>query len=307
VTRRYGSASKARSAIRGRGSSNSPLTRVKPDETLKVRYLQEPEDWEEAYYHYIDNVFIWCSRKKSCEGCSGGIKASKVVLANALDVKQNKVIIIQMPTTLADSVLRRYEKFGDTVMDRDYDLVREGSGQNDTRYSADYDPPKKRDLLRYETYDIAAMILAELGEDAEESEPEDEAPRSSKSSNNSSRRTSLHADEDEDEDEEEEEDDFEEEEEEDELADLDRSELKSRIKSLDPDYVVKKSFTDDDLRDTLRDLIADSDEDEDEEEEDEPEPPKKSASKKPVPKQTRRDDEDEFRPANKKPVLRRPR
>lgn len=64
----------------------------------------------------------------------------------------------------------------------------------------------------------------------------------------------------------------------DELAALDRSALKARIKELKPDFVVKKSMTDDDLRDTLTDLIADSSPAEDDEE-DEDEPEAKPAAK----------------------------
>ena len=46
---------------------------------------------------------------------------------------------------------------------------------------------------------------------------------------------------------------------------LDRTELKKRIKALKPDFVFKKSHTDDDLRDTLTDLVGDSGSDDDDE------------------------------------------
>lgn len=214
VTRRYGSAKKARAALKGRGGSGS-LRKLKADETLKVRFLQQPEDWEEAYYHYIDNQFSWCNRKKSCDGCTMGLKPSKVALANVLDVQEGKVVIMQMPASLADQVLKRYEKFGETVMDRDYELSREGSGKNDTRYSADYDPPRKRDLSKYEVHDIGAAILSEMGEE-EDDDIEDEEPRSSRTSSGKSRsasRSRRRDDDDEDEDFEEEDEEDEEEEE----------------------------------------------------------------------------------------------
>jgi hypothetical protein len=308
VSQRFGSARKARAAVRSGGGANGPIRRLKDGDKLVIRYLQNPDDWEMARYHYLDGTFVWCSQTKNCDGCAGGNKASRVILANALDIKENKVIIIQMSPTLADTMMRYFDKFDETLMDRDYELSREGSGQTDTRYFAFPEGGrKKRDLSDRELYDISAMIYADMGEEPPQDD-EDEEPRSSKNSSrsDSSRKPSRHADEDdeyEDDDEEEEFEDDEEEDEEEDFSDLDRSELKSRIKEIDSDFVVKKSFTDDFLRETLIGLVSGDGVEDDEEEEDEPEPPKK-----PVPKQKRRDDEDEYRPAKKKsPVLRRPR
>lgn len=179
LTKRYGSAKNARRSVKG-GGGNGVLRRLKADEVLKVRFLQEPEDWEEGYYHYLNGKFQWCNRTRKCDGCRSQDRARKIVLANAVDLEKGQVVIMQMPPTLADQVLKRYDKW-ETVMDRDYELSREGSGQNDTRYSVDYDPPKKRNLDRYELHDIAENILAEIGDD-DEDEDDDEEPRSTKGS-----------------------------------------------------------------------------------------------------------------------------
>jgi len=157
------------------GGGSGVLRRIKADETVKVRFLQEPEDWEEAYYHWIGDKFVWCNRSRNCMGCKAGDRAKKTVLANAVELAAGKVVIMQMPPSLADQVLKRHEKY-ETVMDRDYDLSREGSGLSDTRYSVDYDMPKKRNLDRYDLHDIPEQILAELGDDEEE----EDAPRSTK-------------------------------------------------------------------------------------------------------------------------------
>lgn len=302
VTKRYGSAAKARAAVKG-GGSNNALRRLKAEETVKVRFLQEPEDWHEAWYHYVDDKFSWCSQARSCPGCSVGNRARKIVLANAVimhsdrDGEAGKVVVMQMPTTLADQVLKRHERF-ETVLDRDYDLSREGTTKNDTKYSVDYDEKKRRDLSRWEDkiHDITAIVSSDISQNSSSDDSgedeDDEEPRSTKKSS----RRSSHEDEDyEDEDE----DDEDDEDAEDEFADLDRTELKREIKKLDPDYVVRKSQSDDDLREVLRELSEGSeDEDEDEDEE---EPPRRSSKK------SKYSGLDEFKkPAAKKAVAKKP-
>lgn len=270
VTKRYGSVKRARAAMKG-GSGSGAIFRLKADETLKVRFLQEPDDWHEAYHHYIDQKFYWCSRR-NCEHCDGGNRPRKAALANVVimasprDGDVGRVVVMQMPPSLADQVLKRHEKFG-TILDRDYDLSREGSGLNDTKYSVDYDDRKRRDLSRWDDkiHDITAIVSADLvSSGGGTSGDDDEEPRSTKKSS----RRSSHEDEDEDDYEDDEDEDSEEDE--DEFAELDRSELKREIKKLDPDFVAKKSQSDEDLREILRDLASSEDsEEEDDEEEDE--------------------------------------
>lgn len=303
MTKRYGSASKARAAVKGGGGGSDILRRIKGDETLKVRFLQQPEDWHEAYYHFVADKFQWCTQKKSCSACTDGISRSKVALANALLVKENKVVIVQMTTSLANEVLKRFNKFGETVMDRDYDLVREGTTKNDTRYSADYDPPKKRDLTRYTLHDIEEVVFGDHGGD-DEDEPEDEVPRSTKRRNvkTSPRSRDDDYEDEEEEDYDEDEEDEDEEEAEDQYADLTRAELKSEIKKYDPEFVAKKSQTDEDILDILRELVAEYGHPDEDDEEDEPEDEVPSGYKKrPAAKSrnTKYDGLDEFRPKKK--------
>ena len=87
----------------------------------------------------------------------------------------------------------------------------------------------------------------------------------------------------------------------DELEDLDRSELKKLIKEKGLDITVKKSMSDDDLRDAIREKLKeaedDSDEDEDEDSEDEePKKPAKEAAKK---EESDDDDDDDDEPKSK--------
>lgn len=65
-------------------------------------------------------------------------------------------------------------------------------------------------------------------------------------------------------------------------ASMDRAELKAELKKRDPDFVAKKSQSDDDLRELLRADSSDdeAEEEDDEDEEEEPPAPKKAAAKK---------------------------
>lgn len=122
---------------------------------------------------------------------------------------------------------------------------------------------------------------ADIDEDDEDEEEEETGPTFTPSD-------------DEDEDEADEADD-EEEEEADEAEDfstLDRASLKERIRAIQADFQVRKSHSDDDLRQILTELT--SGDDEDEEEEPEPAKPSRTAARKAAKKQVEDDDIDEL-------------
>jgi hypothetical protein len=282
VTERFGSAKNAKQALKGGGSSG-PLRRLKPDETLKVRFLQEPGDWSRAYYHWLGQDFLWCNKMKSCPGCATGDRAKQIVLANAVvfgsdnDKEMGKVIVMQMAPTLANSLLKFHEK-RKTLLDRDYDLTREGAGL-DTVYSADPDDPKKRILSRFGLHDYDEVIQAELDGQVipSSSGNEDDEPRSTKRS--VAKKSSRHEEDEDEEDYEDEDEEDEASDDDDPYADMDRSELKSEIRKLDSDFVFKKSQSDDDLRDVFRSLNEGDEEDEEEEEPEDERPPRRTVKK----------------------------
>lgn len=216
VAKRFGSVKAARTALKG-NRANGALRRLKADETIKVRFLEEPDDWFEAQYHWIGGNFVWCNQQRSCLGCKAGDRPKTTVLANAVifdsedDREHNKVVVMQMTPTLANTLLKFHEK-RETLLDRDYDLTREGSGVNDTVYSADPDDPKTRKMSRFENdiHDIEAIISAEINSDGDDDEDDDE-PRSTRRKSTTTKKSSRRRDdddeyEDEDDDEEEEED-----------------------------------------------------------------------------------------------------
>ena len=85
------------------------------------------------------------------------------------------------------------------------------------------------------------------------------------------------------------------EDEDDELDDLDRSELKKLIKEKGLDITVKKSMSDDDLRDAIREKLkeAEDDSDDDSEDEDDEDEEEKKPSKKAAKKEESEDDDDD--------------
>nr|DAP15255.1 MAG TPA: Putative stress-responsive nuclear envelope protein [Caudoviricetes sp.] len=113
----------------------------------------------------------------------------------------------------------------------------------------------------------------ELANEAEEEETEEEKPKAN------GKKAPAKDDDDEEEEEETEEPEEEETEEGDEFDEMDRTELKAYIKKNGLEITVKKSMTDDDIRDLIRE-VNDEEEETEEETEDEVPVPKAKAAKK---------------------------
>ena len=116
----------------------------------------------------------------------------------------------------------------------------------------------------------------ELANEAEEEETEEEKPKAK------GKKAPAKDDDDEEEEEEEETEEPEEEETEegDEFDEMDRTELKAYIKKNELEITVKKSMTDDDIRELIREAVNDEDEETEEEAEEEAPAPKAKAAKK---------------------------
>lgn len=128
--------------------------------------------------------------------------------------------------------------------------------------------------------------------DDDEDDEEEKPKKSSKKASSKSKKHDDDEDEDEDDSDDEDNDD---DSEDDEFTDMERDELKKYIKKNGLDITVKKSMSDDDLRDAIRAAVKsddsdDEDEDDDEDEEDE-KPAKKSAKKSS--KKSKDEDEDD--------------
>ena len=123
-------------------------------------------------------------------------------------------------------------------------------------------------------------------EEEEDADDEEEKKPAKKSAKKKVEEEPEDSEEETDEDDSDDEDDSEEEEEEtDEFDDMDRKELKHYIKENELEITVKKTMSDDDIRDLIREAVADSDDEDDSEEEetdedsdDEEEQPKSKVS-----------------------------
>ena len=143
-----------KSLERGSGGGNTWLRRVPKDKTLTVRFLTEPEG---NWVHFRETFSDGRSRPVADgEQLESGERASERWLANALDVDTDRVIPLVMPKTLARKLLLRYEKYG-TIMDRDYELSRMGTGL-DTEYDVEPDSKMARNLAKHELLDLLAVL-----------------------------------------------------------------------------------------------------------------------------------------------------
>ena len=137
-----------------------------------------------------------------------------------------------------------------------------------SQYEAEDEDADEKPAKKKTTTKKASNKTTEIESDTDE---EEEKPVSKKDK----KKSEPEPEEDEEEETDDEDEDDSETEEDDEFTDMDRTALKKYIKENGLDIVVKKSMSDDDLRDAIRQAVADEDEDDSEtEEDDEDEKPK---------------------------------
>lgn len=154
---------------KGAGGGNY-LSRV-PEEGIAVRFLTEPTEWVKYFEHY-DEVLKFYPCADECPGCAEGNRASVRYLVNALDVVEGKVIPLVLPKTAAQIVLKKYERYN-TLLDRDYEITRDGTGL-ETTYDVNPEPPTAMNVKRYELLDLMSLLEAQLPNEDDEDEDEDE-------------------------------------------------------------------------------------------------------------------------------------
>lgn len=161
---------------------------IRADEDLTVRFLTEPDDWYSYREHYDpENKFFPCiGRDNDCPGCEHPSekvqRTSRRYLANALDVEAGRVVPLKLPLDLANRLVNRYERAGDTIVDRDYTLHRMGSGL-DTTYDVTPEEKSKVNIKSYDVIDLE-QVLIEQFEDAFDmvSEPKKTAKKTTRQS-----------------------------------------------------------------------------------------------------------------------------
>lgn len=228
---RLGSIANAKKSVKRKGG-DSRIRTIAAEDSVTARFLQEPEDWHGFYEHWINDAYVPCT-EGDCDGCDAGIRKTFRYLANAYIVDDSKVCALKMPKTVVEQLLARYEKHG-TVMDRDYELSRTGSGQTDTVYMVTPEPPQKMKLSRFDK-DLIDLeeVLESLLDDEAVDDDEDDKPKKKKT------RNPWADDDDDDEGDEDDEDDEEDDDEEDDEPV--RKVKKSAKKKVAPKKTVKKS------------------------------------------------------------------
>jgi hypothetical protein len=147
---------------------------------MTVRFLEEPEgNWVKFGEHYdpMRRMSFPCIGD-DCPGCEDNLRRSDRFLANVLDIEKDKAVVLQIPKGLAETLVKYYER-NDTLMDRDYTLVREGEGL-DTDYYPQPEEKMARKISKYEVTDLDVilekMASAYLDDGDDDEEEEEEAP-----------------------------------------------------------------------------------------------------------------------------------
>lgn len=144
------------------------------ENSLTVRFLDEPYEWAGYYEHWVGGNPLVCS--SDCEGCDSDdpeeSRKSFKYLANCYVHDDQRVWAVKMPKTLGEQVIAYHEK-NKTLLDRDYDLSKTGSGKQGTRYMAAPDSPKSMKLSRFEDkkYDLDVLLECLLNDEEYPKDP----------------------------------------------------------------------------------------------------------------------------------------
>lgn len=147
-----------------RSSGNGDFIKnVQDGKDLRVRFLQNPEEWTKYREHYSQETKFFPCKGDNCPGCNSDSeqlkKSSRRYAAAVLDVKEAKVIALKLPVDLANRVIGKCDRNGGTLLNRDYTLIRTGKGL-DTTYDVEQEDKTEVDLSRYsaDIPDIEALL-----------------------------------------------------------------------------------------------------------------------------------------------------
>ena len=153
-------------------SGGSQYAQRVPEEGIEIRFMTEPEEWFLGYIHYGDKTSYPCS-EEDCMGCEEGLDPKKKWYANAYWPDEDRVVVFEMGPTIAEPILKRYER-NNTVMDRNFEITKEGAGMS-TRYFVDpLDPSRIKGLDDKELIELIPFMESWLKRAmAEESDEEE--------------------------------------------------------------------------------------------------------------------------------------
>lgn len=165
-------------------SSRAWIRYLKEGEDLTVRFLTEPDDWQWYWEHYSPEVNFFPCIGDECPGCTSDSeqtqRASRRFLANALDTNTGQVVPLKLPLDLANRLVARYERYGNTITDRDYTLHRMGK-RLETTYDVTPEEKQPMDLSRYELADLEKVLVHQFRDAFGMDDEEEDAPSSPRS------------------------------------------------------------------------------------------------------------------------------
>jgi hypothetical protein len=137
------------------------IRNLKKGET-RVRFLQEINDWIQFREHFSTaNRSFPCTKEPDCPGCTSPNEAvsrwSRKYAVNVLLVGTGQVGVIKIPVTLKNRMDTRSERNGNTVLERDFTLIRSGDGLS-TEYDVEQEEKYAVDMTQYELFDIEQML-----------------------------------------------------------------------------------------------------------------------------------------------------
>lgn len=160
---RLGSISKFKESLKSGGGGAGYIWTIADGVTAVVRFLTEPDEWHELYQHFdpeAKTYYTCVGRDLGCSYCEAGDKASFKYLANVVDMSDRRVRALGIPRSVAEILLKRMNNFN-TLTDRNYEISRDGSGINDTKYDVDYSPPTHVNPKKFEPLDLDAIISSQ--------------------------------------------------------------------------------------------------------------------------------------------------
>ena len=124
-----------------------------PEEGIIVRFLTEPEEWWEVELHYGEKTSFPCNGDDGCLGCDEGMDTGRKWYANAYVAEDDRVVVFEMGQSVVSEISRKYDR-NHTVMDRDFEITKEGTGLR-TKYFVDaLDPRHVKGLDKMEPVDM---------------------------------------------------------------------------------------------------------------------------------------------------------
>ena len=133
--------------------TSSLVINVPADSTKVVRFLTEPDQWF-AYQEYWDN-----ERRRYipvADGVEPPVRPSQRFLAQVVDRETDQVIALKMPKDLTNRLVLRFDRYN-TIMDRDYEIMRTGKGL-DTFNDVTPEAPTSFDSAKYTKIDLLEIL-----------------------------------------------------------------------------------------------------------------------------------------------------